>query len=632
MAMVVSKRRIKTTLKVLVDAGIGALALGLALVLRFEGEVLPMQGYALLGLVLGVAVFKTVGSHLGASHRHIWHYTSIQEVTSVTVSAAVTSAVLGLVSLANLLPLPLSVVVIDFALFTLGSVGVRFIRRQQVSYIKRRGGVGPSEKVRTIVIGAGDTANSLLSDLESRNHTNWDVVGLLDDAPSRRGARLRGYEVLGPTTRLTQEIQARGVKHVVVAMPSAEKAVIRHLINRAERAGATVQAVPALEDLLRNGKPLSDHVPITLEDLVDSAEVKKTLLSRVRRDRSRETILVTGGAGYIGSHVVRKLLDRGYRVRVLDNFLYGSAGIDPLRGHELLEVVEGDISSIRDVVSAVKDADAVIALAAIVGDPACGLNAEETLNLNYESTKVLVEGCNFYGVQRLVFASSCSVYGASNSELLTEASPLNPVSLYARTRIMSEDVIFSRCGDVVPVVLRLSTVFGLSPRMRFDLVVNTLTARAVVDRRIQIFGGDQWRPFVHCQDAAEAFIRAALALPELVRSEIFNVGSNDMNSTIGGVGALVAAEVGEDVTVESVPVLDDPRNYRVSFDKIESALGFQARYTLRQGIAEMIEAFEDTPHLRDYENVAFSNLKFLRDRFEASGTLVEEGAGYYSGA
>src|SRR5216110_3646785 len=208
------------------------------------------------------------------------------------------------------------------------------------------------------------------------------------------------------------------------------------------------------------------------------------------------------------------------------------AGISAIRSHPRLEIVAGDICNLRDVSRAMRDVEGVIGLAAIVGDPACNLDPEETVNLNYASTKILAETCNFYGVRRLVFASSCSVYGASTQGLLTERSRLHPVSLYARTRVLSENIMFDRRGEVEPVALRLATVFGLSPRMRFDLVVNTLTVRAVVDGKIAIFGGNQWRPNVHCRDAARAFIRALEAPAGLVAGEVFNVGGDDLNHTI----------------------------------------------------------------------------------------------------
>ena len=613
------KRVLKQTAKALVDAAIAAVSLVLAFELRFAGNLPFPLALDLPLLVALVAAGQTGVTFLVGGHSRIWQYTSMHEALVLAIGTGASMVALCLLSALGVLHIPISVLLIDGALCLLGLAGVRVVRRMQVTFVKKRSGVTDLSRVRTLLVGAGDTCNSLLADLESRNHTNWEIVGLLDDSPAKQGAKLRGHSVLGPTTQLEWFIRRESVEHVVVAMPSADRPVLRNLINRAQSCGATVQAVPALEDLLRNGKPAVGRIPVTLEDLVDSAEVKKTLLSRVKRRPAEPVILVTGGAGYIGCHVVRRLLDRGYRVRVLDNFMYGSAGLDPLRNRPNLEVVEGDVSNIRDVTASVKDAEAVIALAAIVGDPACGISAEETLNLNYESTKVLIEACNFYGVLRFVFASSCSVYGASDDVVLDEESPLNPVSLYARTRILSEDVIFERCGDVRAVVLRLSTVFGLSPRMRFDLVVNAFTARAVVEGRIRVFGGGQWRPFVHCKDAAEAFVLAATTLPELVQGETFNVGHSDMNCTIAEVAHLVAEEVGRDVEIEFVDAVDDPRNYRVSCEKIAGTLGFQPQFDLHSGIREMIAALRGDARLRDYNDVPFSNVKVLRDRFDVVG-------------
>jgi len=307
------------------------------------------------------------------------------------------------------------------------------------------------------------------------------------------------------------------------------------------------------------------------------------------------------------------LLERGYHVRILDRFDYGRAGIEGF-SHPRLEVMPGDICSSRDVSRALRDVHGVLALAAIVGDPACNLDPEETINLNYTATKVLAEACNFYRVRRLVFASSCSVYGASSQGVLTEESSLKPVSLYARTRVLSENILFDRAGEVQPVVLRLSTVFGLSPRMRFDLVVNTLTVRAVVDRKIAIFGGNQWRPNVHCRDAARAFIAALEAPAERVAGEIFNVGGDALNHRIAALGDMVADIVrgAEVVHQKDAP---DPRDYRVSFEKIRRVLGFEPEFTVAAGIREVAAAVRSQPALRDYQNPVYHNVEALKQTF-----------------
>src|SRR5438067_160360 len=276
--------------------------------------------------------------------------------------------------------------------------------------------------------------------------------------------------------------------------------------------------------------------------------------------------------------------------------------------HQVREVIVAMPSADRDVVRG------VLALAAIVGDPACNLDPEETINLNYTATKVLAEACNFYRVRRLVFASSCSVYGASSHGVLTEQSSLKPVSLYARTRVLSENILFDRAGEVQPVVLRLSTVFGLSPRMRFDLVVNTLTVRAVVDRKIAIFGGNQWRPNVHCRDAARAFIAALEAPAERVAGEIFNVGGDALNHPIAELGDMVA-EIVRGTEVVHEKDAPDPRDYRVSFEKIRRVLGFEPEFTVAAGIREVAAAVRSQPALRDYQNPVYHNVEALKQTF-----------------
>ncbi len=220
-------------------------------------------------------------------------------------------------------------------------------------------------------------------------------------------------------------------------------------------------------------------------------------------------VLVIGGAGYIGSILVRKLLERGSDVVVFDRFLYGSGPLEDVADDPKLTVVEGDTRHIEDVTAVLGGVDAVVHLGEVVGDPACALYPSITQGINYFATSAIANICKHFQINRFVYASSCSVYGASNSaDLLTESSPFNPVSLYAKMKIASENALMEACDEnFVPTILRLSTVFGFSYRPRFDLIVNLLTAKAMQEGKITIFGGDQWRPNVHVADVADTILR-----------------------------------------------------------------------------------------------------------------------------
>lgn len=337
-----------------------------------------------------------------------------------------------------------------------------------------------------------------------------------------------------------------------------------------------------------------------------------------RRPEKRpiRNVLVIGGAGYIGSVLVRRLLDRGYDVTVLDALVYGDESIRDLYHRPGFDFIHDDLRNIEAVVRALQYADAVVHLGAIVGDPTSALDEKLTLEINLAATRLIAEAARGFGVQRFIFASTCSVYGTSD-QILDERSALNPVSLYARTKIGSERVLLALNDDrFAPVILRFGTVYGLSPRPRFDLVINLLAAQAVCEKRITIFGGDQWRPFIHVDDAAEAILKCLEAPLHAVKGQTFNVGSDDQNYRIAQLGDLIKelipdAQVihqGEDV---------DRRNYRVSFAKIRKHLGFTPRRTVADGILEIKAAIEGG-RIRDYRDVHYSNYKTLSEEGNAA--------------
>ena len=325
-------------------------------------------------------------------------------------------------------------------------------------------------------------------------------------------------------------------------------------------------------------------------------------------------VLVTGGAGYIGNYVVEEVLENGHEVRVLDSMLWGDDALGPLRDNERLEVREGDIRHIEDLSYAMEDCDAVIHMAGIVGDPACGVNEQATQAVNVEATKSLVEVCKLHDIQRLVFASTCSVYGASELMELNEGSFLNPLSLYAESKIDSEEIILHEThdmfsdNDISPTILRLGTIFGWSRRMRFDLVVNLLTAKAVLEDDIPVYGGEQYRPLVHVHDAARAFAEVLEADEEEVNHQIFNVGDNDLNYQIKKVGRIVEENV-DGAEVRFVEHKEDDRTYRVSFDKINHILGWETQYDIADGVQE-IKEWMDEEDVTDYERDNFRNSEY----------------------
>jgi nucleoside-diphosphate-sugar epimerase len=335
------------------------------------------------------------------------------------------------------------------------------------------------------------------------------------------------------------------------------------------------------------------------------------------------SVLVIGGAGYIGSALVPKLLNLGYHVRILDLFLFGRDPLATVLHHPLLEIVQADFRHLDRVIPAIQGMDMVIHLGGIVGDPACALDEALTMEVNLIATRMIAEAAKGSGVHRFIFASSCSVYGATE-EILDERSELNPLSLYSRSKLASEKVLRQLAEDSFsPVILRFGTVYGLSGRTRFDLVVNLMTAKAVVERKITVFGGKQWRPFIHVDDAAAALLRAIDAPMDAVHGQIFNAGSNEQNYRLAEAAHLIQ-ELFPAAEIVDAGANGDFRNYRVSCDKIRNILGFHPRWTLQKGIRQIITALE-SGQVSDYRRPLYSNAKFLSEEPAAKMMRPENG-------
>ena len=303
-------------------------------------------------------------------------------------------------------------------------------------------------------------------------------------------------------------------------------------------------------------------------------------------------VVVFGGAGYIGSSLCRQLLDAGWRVTAFDRLLFGDHGIHELKQHAQFSLYCGDLRRL-DEVSAVlqRDVDAVILLAALVGEKACDLDERETVDTNFIGAKLVAETCKYYGIPRMIFASTDSAYGIQDGEMF-EDSPVNPISLYARLKMQIEgEFLALETGVFHPTVLRMATIYGYSPRMRFDLVINILSLHAWKSGKITVFGGEQWRPLVHVDDAARAYVMTLAAGFDQVSGEVFNVGSNEQNHQVGTLGEMVA-EVYEGLEIETIPQTPDLRDYRVNFDKIHRILNYEVGWQIRDGIAGIRDALE----------------------------------------
>jgi nucleoside-diphosphate-sugar epimerase len=336
-------------------------------------------------------------------------------------------------------------------------------------------------------------------------------------------------------------------------------------------------------------------------------------------------VFVAGGAGYIGSVLAPLLLEQGHRVTVLDRFYFGDTlGQTRARWGERVRVARGDVRGFdRNLLAGV---DAVVDLSGISNDPSCELEPELTRSVNVVGAKHLASVALEQGVKRYVFSSSCSVYGHGEGLGLSETSARRPVSLYARAKAEVEDFLLAMRGMEV-CVLRLATVFGVSPRMRFDLAINVMTKNAYVNRRIVVDGGGrQWRPFVHVRDAARAFEAALAGDAARVAGEVFNVGVDEGNVQILNLAFRVRDAV-PGTEVAHAPTDPDLRDYNVSFEKIRRVLHFKAERGVDEGIREVLAALrEGAVDPEDRRSYTLRQYVFLREAERALRELAIDGA------
>ncbi len=324
-----------------------------------------------------------------------------------------------------------------------------------------------------------------------------------------------------------------------------------------------------------------------------------------------KSVLVTGGAGYVGAVLVPRLLEQGYRVKVLDLYIYGNHVLEACAGHAGLEQIKGDIRDRALLERIVPGCDAVIHLACISNDPSFELDSALGKSINYDAFLDLVAVARDSGVRRFIYASSSSVYGVKPDDNVTEELALEPLTDYSKFKAMCEDVLLeAQAPGFVAVVLRPATVCGYSPRLRLDLTVNILTNHAVSSGRITVFGGEQKRPNIHIDDMADVYLRLLGASDEQVSGKVFNAGYE--NHTVREIAEMVRHVVGASTEIVTTPS-DDNRSYHISSEKIRRELGFVPRRSIEDAARGLLDAFRAGRIVNPMTDSRYYNIKTMQN-------------------
>lgn len=324
------------------------------------------------------------------------------------------------------------------------------------------------------------------------------------------------------------------------------------------------------------------------------------------------TVLVTGGAGYIGSALVPKLLTKGYRVRVLDWYIFGQHVFDEVRDNPDLEQIQGDIRDRSLLERVIPGCDAVIHLACISNDPSFELDPKLGKSVNYDAFVDLVAVSKASGVRRFIYASSSSVYGVKDTADVTEEMSLYPLTDYSKYKALCEEVLLKeRVKGFTTLILRPATVCGYSPRLRLDLTVNILTNHAVNYKRITVFGGQQMRPNIHIDDVIKLYAKALEWPSQAIDGKIFNAGYQNLR--VMEIAETVRRVVGEDVEIRTTPT-DDNRSYHISSEAIRRELGFVPKRTIEDAVRDLIAAFRGGKIPDPMTDIRYYNIKTMQTK------------------
>ncbi len=321
-------------------------------------------------------------------------------------------------------------------------------------------------------------------------------------------------------------------------------------------------------------------------------------------------ILVTGGAGYVGSVLIPKLIAAGHQVKVVDLYMYGDDVLSQIKGSPLLKEIKGDIRDKVLMDGALEGVDVVIHLACISNDPSYDLNPNLGKTINYDAFIQLVELSKKHKVERFIYASSSSVYGIKEVQNVTEDLPLEPLTDYSKYKARCEEVLLKEASDDFTVcVLRPATVCGYSPRLRLDLTVNILTNHAINKGKITVFGGEQLRPNIHIEDMTDLYVKMLNYPTEKIHKKIFNAGYE--NHKVNEIAQMIKKVVG-DVPIDIVPT-DDNRSYHISSEKIFRELGFSPSHTVEDAIIDLKKAFDAGKIPNPLEDSRYYNIKTMKE-------------------
>jgi len=322
-------------------------------------------------------------------------------------------------------------------------------------------------------------------------------------------------------------------------------------------------------------------------------------------------IAVTGGAGYVGSALIPRLLTKGYKVSVIDLYIYGENVFDSVKDDSNLHEFKGDIRDKEFIKKALSDVDAVIHLACISNDPSYELNPKLGKSINYDAFKPLVDISKDIGVKRFIYASSSSVYGIKEESEVTEDLPLEPLTDYSKYKAKCEEILLEKASDDFIVnIIRPSTVCGYSPRLRLDLTVNILTNHAINKGQITVFGGEQKRPNLHINDMVDLYLFLLEQPDKKIHKKIYNVGYQ--NYKVKEIAEIVKNTLGGNISIKTISS-DDNRSYHVSSQKIKTELGFEANHTIEQAVSDLKQAFDAGRISNSMDDPKYFNIKMMQN-------------------